>query len=74
MDYSQLELDRVVENIYKKSIKNKTKENYPKVYLLGGQPGAGKTTLIEIINDLNNENIIVINGDEFRKNTLDSKS
>lgn len=67
MDYSQLELDRVVENIYKKSIKNKVKVTSPKAYLLGGQPGAGKTTLTEIINDLNNENIIVINGDKFRK-------
>ena len=39
----------------------------PKAFVLGGQPGAGKSTLIsEIVEELNN-NVVIINGDEYRK-------
>lgn len=40
--------------------------NNPVAFLLGGQPGAGKTTLHEIIGSLE-KNIVIINGDDFRK-------
>jgi zeta toxin len=39
----------------------------PKGYVLGGQPGAGKSNLITLIQKRNNYNILVINGDEFRQ-------
>lgn len=38
----------------------------PRAYILGGQPGAGKTTLHGIIQNLLSKNIIIINGDDFR--------
>ncbi|MBO4294316.1 MAG: zeta toxin family protein [Alphaproteobacteria bacterium] len=39
----------------------------PQVYILGGQPGAGKSVLTEsILKNSDNDNIISINGDEFR--------
>ena len=38
----------------------------PKAFLLGGQSGAGKTTLHEIIKRQIGSNIVVINGDEYR--------
>lgn len=38
----------------------------PSAVLLGGQSGAGKTTLHRISRDLHGGNIIVINGDEYR--------
>ena len=40
--------------------------NTPNAYILGGQPGAGKTALQNLIRK-NNKNIIVINADSFRE-------
>ena len=39
----------------------------PKGYVLGGQPGAGKSDLIEKAKNLCYDNIIIISGDDFRK-------
>lgn len=39
----------------------------PKGYVLGGQPGAGKSGLIEMAKDICYDNIIIISGDDFRK-------
>ena len=44
-----------------------TPDQKPFAVLLGGQSGAGKTKLHKIIKRNNDDNIIVINGDEFRK-------
>lgn len=38
----------------------------PVAYLLGGQSGAGKTTLHRVLREKLQENVIVINGDEYR--------
>ena len=38
----------------------------PEAFLLGGQSGAGKTTLHKIIAKHFNKNVIVINGDDYR--------
>lgn len=42
-------------------------ESPPQAYLLGGQSGAGKTTLHKIIRANHDGNIISINGDDYRK-------
>lgn len=39
----------------------------PKGYVLGGQPGAGKSGLIKRATRLCDDNIIIISGDDFRK-------
>lgn len=39
----------------------------PKSYLLGGQPGAGKSILNDYIKENNKNNIVIINADEYRK-------
>ena len=39
----------------------------PYAYLLGGQSGAGKTLLHEILKAKSGTNVVVINGDEYRK-------
>ena len=39
----------------------------PRAFLLGGQSGAGKTRLHKICGQQLGDNVIVINGDEFRK-------
>ncbi len=52
---------------------NKTLVSYckpvinPKGYVLGGQSGAGKFYLIEQVQKELNNNVLVINGDDFRK-------
>lgn len=38
----------------------------PAAFLLGGQSGAGKTTLHSVLRERLNDNAIVINGDEYR--------
>lgn len=39
----------------------------PKGYVLGGQPGAGKSGLVKIIRRELSQNLLVVNGDEFRR-------
>lgn len=39
----------------------------PKGYVLGGQPGAGKSNLISLVEKENKGNVLIVNGDEFRK-------
>lgn len=50
--------------VYKEKFKP---EKNPKAYLLGGQPGAGKTTLQGFFYRKQHENLILLNGDNFRK-------
>ncbi|WP_296662978.1 zeta toxin family protein [Treponema sp. UBA753] len=38
----------------------------PEGFVLGGQPGAGKTTLTNMLSARLNKNIISISGDDFR--------
>lgn len=45
---------------------SKTSQLHPKAMLLGGQSGAGKTTLHDILNREFSNNVIIINGDEYR--------
>ena len=41
--------------------------NNPKAFVLGGQPGAGKSKLIKKALDILEQNAIIINGDDYRK-------
>ena len=52
--------------IKKKLAINKNSVEFPKVFVLGGQPGAGKSTLTSKIEESMGKNIIAINGDDFR--------
>ncbi|MDX9814405.1 MAG: zeta toxin family protein [Sulfurimonas sp.] len=44
-----------------------TSQEQPKAYVLGGQSGSGKSYLIKEVKEELNNNVIVINGDDFRK-------
>ena len=46
---------------------DKTSNEKPKAYLVVGQPGAGKTTISNMLQKQYADNIIFINGDEYRK-------
>lgn len=67
MKYSEEEFNYVFNEIYEELKKNKRKEQNPVAYILGGQPGAGKSKLTYMIYEKLNGNIITINGDEYRK-------
>lgn len=59
-----------VNNVWKELIEDKNiiyNQNNPQGFVLGGQPGAGKSQLIQKIRHRLNKNVIVINGDDFRK-------
>ncbi|MCE4392912.1 zeta toxin family protein, partial [Escherichia coli] len=43
-----------------------TPQQHPIGFVLGGQPGAGKSSLIELAKRETKDNIMIINGDDFR--------
>lgn len=55
------------DKIYKNITKNKIIETNKKAIVLGGQPGAGKSSLIKKFAGELNHNVVIINADEFRK-------
>ena len=59
-DFSEKEFKKIYDFIKSKLILDKEKNNKPFVYVLGGQPGAGKSTLTSKIEEKVNNNIIVI--------------
>ncbi len=46
---------------------NPSSQIFPRGYVLGGQPGAGKSYLNELANEKCYKNIVIINADDFRK-------
>ena len=66
--YTDEEFSRAKNKILEMLKKEASPVKSPKAFLLGGQPGAGKTTLHTIIKTTTNIglNIITINGDEYR--------
>lgn len=64
-NYTDEEFKEIFEDIYLDLTKNINIDKNKKAFILGGQPGAGKSGLTALIKE-NNE-IVIINGDEFRK-------
>lgn len=69
MSISIQEENRIFNNIWADlAPNNEIKATYaPKGYVLGGQPGAGKSNLISLVEIENKGNVLIVNGDEFRK-------
>lgn len=67
-DYTDREFESVLRRLTKRIILPSwmMPEKEPNAILLGGQSGAGKTTLHDIFRERFAENVIVINGDEYR--------
>ena len=69
MDYSEYSEDdfkKTFTKIYRALTFDMSPVNTPTAYILGGQSGAGKTNIHHII-QMQNPNIIVIDGDRFRE-------
>ena len=65
--YTQSEFDQKLSVAKVRYSEGANPSENPYAYLLGGQSGAGKTTLHNILGQLLNNDVIVINGDEYRK-------
>lgn len=61
--------DEILCEIRENTFKNKSPVDYPKIVIIGGQPGAGKSKIITLSeNELFKDgNVVKINGDDFRK-------
>ncbi len=64
--YSENDFCEAFNEFYELLTDGKCPANSPKAFLLGGQSGAGKTTIHDIIQK-ENSNFIVIDGDRFRE-------
>ncbi|MBR3536256.1 MAG: zeta toxin family protein [Oscillospiraceae bacterium] len=66
-DFSEEVLENRVNKLYLEMILTKHPEQNPQAFVLGGQPGAGKTGLQTIMSKACSGNLITINADEFRE-------
>ncbi|MDD6488320.1 MAG: zeta toxin family protein [Clostridia bacterium] len=66
MNYTEKEFLHSYYQIFNDAIKNIKPVNCPTAYILGGQPGAGKTSIQFNIKN-NDKNVYVINADAYRK-------
>ena len=66
-DFSQSEFDEIYNGLKCCAIKEAYAVDFPKAIILGGQPGAGKSSLITQLCVRQNKNVVVISGDDFRK-------
>ena len=64
-EFSESDFTRALEKFCKTLTENKLPADKPQAFLLGGQSGAGKTTIHDII-QAKNPNTIVLDGDRFR--------
>jgi len=66
-DFSKEVLEIKVKERYLEMTRDKHSELLPQAFVLGGQPGAGKTGLQKIMSKACSGNLIIINADEFRE-------
>lgn len=66
-EFSEIDVKRTVDTILRFAVQQKAPALKPKAYILGGQPGAGKTVLQKVLLKQCGQNAIIINGDEYRK-------
>lgn len=64
-NYRDFELDKIFEKVLAEYKNQYRSVDQPKVILIGGQPGAGKSGMLRILNK--NNDFIFINGDEYRE-------
>ncbi len=68
-DFNQLDIESFFHNQWERISQNSTaNQENPIAYVLGGQPGAGKSQLTyKLIDNVFKNNVVIINGDEFRE-------
>lgn len=66
-EYSKREFESAKRSIISDYYRNIKQQELPYAAILGGQSGAGKTALHELIKDKCNSKVAIINGDEYRR-------
>ena len=66
-EYSEREFESAKKSIISDYYRNIKQQELPYAAILGGQPGAGKTALHELIKDKCSSKVAIINGDEYRR-------
>lgn len=66
-EFSETDVSRAVDDVFRYVSQGKAPAEQPKGYILGGQPGAGKTVLQKELLRECGHNAVVVNGDEYRK-------
>ena len=68
--FTEADSVRITEKIWKHILstnKNLTPVTNPEGIITGGTPGAGKSVLVELAKERLNNNLLVIDGDQFRR-------
>ena len=65
-EFSQDDFERASKRLVRSLTRGKTSSSQPKAILLGGQSGAGKTTIHRVKQREFQGNIIIIDGDSYR--------
>lgn len=64
---SNEEHEKILKDIMNDVFKDAKSFEHPKIFIMGGQPGAGKSTYIDkLINSEEGKDCLIINGDEYR--------
>lgn len=64
---SEEQHNKILERLKLNVFSGKTPVLNPQIFILGGQPGAGKSVLTKrVYENFGSSNIVTINGDEFR--------
>lgn len=66
IDFSEQEFRNVLQKQINEFVNIKSNP-FPHAYLVVGQPGAGKTTIASMLQKQYADDIVFINGDEYRK-------
>lgn len=65
-EYSEVEYKQVLEDTVEELTQNISKSQNPQAFILGGQAGAGKSSLHKVIKEEMQDNVIVIDNDTFK--------
>ena len=64
---SDAEHEKILQDLMKEVFKDAKSFEKPKIFIMGGQPGAGKSTFIDrLINSEEGKDCLIINADEYR--------
>lgn len=64
---SDVEHEKILEDIMNEVFQDAKSFDHPKIFIMGGQPGAGKSTLINnLVNSDEGKDCLIINADEYR--------
>lgn len=66
-DYTKEDFLEIYKVKYRLTVSSYKPVEHPKAFVLGGQPGAGKTGLQEIMKQKVDGNLVILNGDEYRE-------